>query len=847
MIIDLTQENDTRAYNDTELIQQNAKNKILKRIDELLKLTVPDSPEDTKCISHNSILINGKRGYGKSTFMLSVKKYLNDKYKNELLVFDSIDPTIMEEKENIFLLILSEMHKKVESCNKNNKRTDEEYKSIKKSFKEVASGLHVLNGVGDEHPLSHSSWNEPEQILTEGIKNIDGGHKLESTFREYTNRILRYLRKKAFVVIFDDIDTATHQGKIILELIRKYFTNPNIIVILLGDVELYNLIVREMQWFKLNPETTFKYEKRNFEKLYESDIDTLVNQYMLKILKPENRINLLTIQNINDIKIKCLDSSKKCIEIDLDEYVSNIIKTYFMESFEHDYFKHYIKSQPIRIIMSIMKSSGYEKKQGSTIFLTSLVHILKNKLSNMYAYVELDRLLFAFTYVQDNRFNLLYSYIAKMNKLLNFSPKINLDFIPNTDKLDRNSLAILMSCHIVNGVNSIKDICDYFIQVCVPIDFNCHYEFKSNSFSIARLLNKDLRKEKNNKLYKGTIRISQEDIKNTKLDKYQRAIFNVLIGGLFTKNGLRHYISVWNIFGFIASMSSDKDINLQKLLQVKYFHLGNEEEQENTKNTNISFLQEQEYDTEDLQEISKFSKKEKIEISNRQLYSIFTRIEYAIKDIDNSPSEKLGEHFHRYIIAILNSFIVVVLEKEKDIKFNNAISFSDGENPIFKYNLHKLIGIKDKYKWLLDFIKQPFFQIFLYSLSKIYKQSEDIIYLNIINSPIEIDTTSLLTTNSRPNEKTNSIYKSYDMFDCLNHIYIGKKKLRLNYKEQRLLQDNLLNKNKKSYDILSKDPNIISSADCNIIYEEYKSTRRKIPNKKEVLELFKKFIDDDKR
>ena len=99
--INLNSSQDAEIKKDDELIQQDSKNRLIKIFKEHRNLL--DNTNIDKLRVHNSILINGKRGFGKTTFILSMIGLLKDEEKGikDFYFFDIIDPTIIETKENI--------------------------------------------------------------------------------------------------------------------------------------------------------------------------------------------------------------------------------------------------------------------------------------------------------------------------------------------------------------------------------------------------------------------------------------------------------------------------------------------------------------------------------------------------------------------------------------------------------------------------------------------------------------------------------------------------------------------------------------------------------------------------
>ena len=59
---------------------------------------------------HDAILIDGKRGSGKTTFLLNVKDEVKNDDDVNVKVLDSIDPNQLDEKSNILLILLAHIY-----------------------------------------------------------------------------------------------------------------------------------------------------------------------------------------------------------------------------------------------------------------------------------------------------------------------------------------------------------------------------------------------------------------------------------------------------------------------------------------------------------------------------------------------------------------------------------------------------------------------------------------------------------------------------------------------------------------------------------------------------------------
>jgi hypothetical protein len=67
---------------------------------------------------HNTILINSKRGSGKTSFILSMMS--DEEFPKDIYPLRIIDPTLIESKEHIFLHIISLIKQAIDDYQDNN-------------------------------------------------------------------------------------------------------------------------------------------------------------------------------------------------------------------------------------------------------------------------------------------------------------------------------------------------------------------------------------------------------------------------------------------------------------------------------------------------------------------------------------------------------------------------------------------------------------------------------------------------------------------------------------------------------------------------------------------------------
>jgi|GEM_PF-2037526 len=267
------------------------------QINQITKIS--QTPEDDKKApkklgilhQHNTISIFGGRGSGKTTFILNILRYISGKEEKEAIL-GIIDPTQMEEKEHVFLVVLSLINKKVtdkiekmESCSSSSiccyKR------EWKKNLSKLAKGLPTLEKIDTK---LYENWDDDNYIIDRGLESVSAAYNLEDNFHTLVDLALKIIGKDFFVLAFDDIDVNMSKGWPVLEIIRKYLTTPKLIILLSGNLTLYSYNVRLHQWKQLSE--LKKFDSFDFLK----QVNQLEGQYLLKILKPENRIHLVSLQ-----------------------------------------------------------------------------------------------------------------------------------------------------------------------------------------------------------------------------------------------------------------------------------------------------------------------------------------------------------------------------------------------------------------------------------------------------------------------------------------------------------------------------------------------------------------------
>ncbi|MFN7040212.1 MAG: hypothetical protein ACK4OH_03445 [Acidovorax temperans] len=298
---------ETGLVNDAESLvqrdgQQRLQRVIERQLNQIRELGTkgPDKPPSSPNFElsysrpHNAILIEGGRGSGKTTFLLNALDNLNKakgdfaKIGGRVKVLPILDPTLIETKQNIIVVILSMIETAVASC------ADDA--SLGEARQNLAEGLSLLDGIGQASAYG-AEWEDASWVMSRGLDKARKGHSFERKLNIYLEKALGLMDADAFVLAFDDVDTNFSQGFTILETIRKYLTSPRLILMLSGDLELYGRLLRR-NIYRTFGERVLRHDIDILEKSRPDVAGTVLEleeQYLLKILPPQNRIVMLPL------------------------------------------------------------------------------------------------------------------------------------------------------------------------------------------------------------------------------------------------------------------------------------------------------------------------------------------------------------------------------------------------------------------------------------------------------------------------------------------------------------------------------------------------------------------------
>lgn len=245
-----------------------------------------------KIKSNPCFFVNGARGTGKSTFLRALTKELTEERKRfdqkRVDLLAEVDPTELGESESFFVHILSKVYEIMEDYSRCPFDSGIELKNkATELIDKILNGLKLLS---NPKKTAYDFIEEPSFYLEENLKQCMNSAELKKLFGKLIDLACKMKSTDALLVTVDDADMNFRKCSEIMETVRKYMIIPRLVFIFVGDLNLYSLIVRGMQ-FRNFGKHELQYDeprKEHREKL----MDQIEEQYLAKLFPAENRINI---------------------------------------------------------------------------------------------------------------------------------------------------------------------------------------------------------------------------------------------------------------------------------------------------------------------------------------------------------------------------------------------------------------------------------------------------------------------------------------------------------------------------------------------------------------------------
>ena len=358
IIIDLDNSLYAHEFVNEQQIHQEDLDKAIGIIRNHIKRCETSKSIDDVFLSHiyRTIGVFGDRGSGKTSFMISLLNRCKTEME-EVEVLKMIDPTLVEHKKPIVLCVISMIQQKVEFKLKKQECqiTGDAYEKRKdwnNLMAKISKGIFAIDNVGKGY--DDSLWQDEAYVMYTGLAKVNEANAFEENLREMIRFALKILDKKAFILAFDDIDMDVEQGWNVLEALRRYLSDTHIISIVSGNIKLYGTLVQ----YELGK--NLKMPNGNARKIMSNEMES---QYMLKLLNPAYRINLLSLNHLvknsnNIVKVK-----NKEIEEGLTDKYRSILEGFgILDVPTQNTFINFLLSMSLRSQIHFLNDSCAEQK-----------------------------------------------------------------------------------------------------------------------------------------------------------------------------------------------------------------------------------------------------------------------------------------------------------------------------------------------------------------------------------------------------------------------------------------------------------------------------------------------------
>lgn len=186
--------------------------------------------------SHCAVLLDGKRGTGKSSVLVNLPGYLSSnsqdaKWIDRVHVLKPVDPTLLEDHNDLFLNVIVAAVLSDDKIRKAQESSESDRKRLALQLQKLGHALEKMQSQDDTKGL-------------EKLRAFMGNHQLVEEVHNFFRLALDLIDKDLLVLTIDDVDTSLSKAFENLEIVRRYLTTPTVMPIISGDRDLYN----ELTW-----------------------------------------------------------------------------------------------------------------------------------------------------------------------------------------------------------------------------------------------------------------------------------------------------------------------------------------------------------------------------------------------------------------------------------------------------------------------------------------------------------------------------------------------------------------------------------------------------------------------
>jgi hypothetical protein len=260
--------------------------------------------------TNNIIVFDGERGSGKTSCMMSVVNMLTDSNhakicganlyvaNAEFETIQMIEPAFFDKEHNILTLFIARLYRafKDEEEIPNNRFVDNKHAiELNQKFVEVQRKLRCMFG---------------EDRNDEGLEylvNMAAAVDLKNDLQALVTLYLKYKRKEdgTLLLMVDDIDLNDEYAWEMAEHLRKYFIQPNIIVMMSMKIrQMFGILQRDYRKGYTTKNNNYLHAEE------EAEIAERSERYLAKLLPAHQRIYMPEPASFMDAELEVKDAEK---------------------------------------------------------------------------------------------------------------------------------------------------------------------------------------------------------------------------------------------------------------------------------------------------------------------------------------------------------------------------------------------------------------------------------------------------------------------------------------------------------------------------------------------------------
>ena len=259
--------------------------------------------------NNNIFAFIGDRGSGKTSCMITVADFLIRKKevidaqnyphidKVNFATIDLIDPAYFDNYHNLIPLFLAKLYKSFRE------KTEEYERDVRNHYDKRELSENIRNKFLDRFRRTQENFYyimdiikyENNQDLLEFVDGLSASVNLKQNIKELVDLYMEYIDMKDSILILriDDVDINEQQAGRMAEAIRKYFIQPNILVLL-------SLKLKQLEDIRFLELKKLYNDDKNFSN---DELREIVDKYIVKLIPHSHRIFMPQHDNYHGKKL----------------------------------------------------------------------------------------------------------------------------------------------------------------------------------------------------------------------------------------------------------------------------------------------------------------------------------------------------------------------------------------------------------------------------------------------------------------------------------------------------------------------------------------------------------------